>query len=77
LSRQLLIGVGWLAMLLGACGHIWHKWLRDGAPGATWHTVDIVPVSSYVREHVIWWGLFVVGAAIVLIFSRLAKKNKD
>jgi hypothetical protein len=74
--KQILAGAGWLIVLLGVCGHFWHKWLRDDAPGAGLATGDSVPVSAYVREHAIWWGLTVVGATIVLVFSRKTKSSK-
>ena len=54
---KILVGVGWLAILVGVCGHVWHKWLREDAPGAAWMGED-----TYVREHAVWWGLVAVGA---------------
>jgi hypothetical protein len=75
MSKQILVGAGWLSVLLGVCGHIWHKWLRDDAPGGTWFADDNGPVSTYVREHVIWWGLILVGAMIVFVFLRKTKRD--
>ena len=77
MSKQILIGIGWLMLLLGICGHIWHKWLRDDAPGMAWFTGDYGPVSTYLREHVIWWVLGVVGALIVFVFSRERPTRHD
>ncbi|MCH7728477.1 MAG: hypothetical protein IH991_18655 [Planctomycetes bacterium] len=63
---KILVGVGWLAILVGVCGHVWHKWLREDAPGATWMGED-----TYVREHAVWWGLVAAGAITVFVCSRM------
>ena len=73
--RKFVFRTGWLLILLGGLGHVWHKWLRHDAPGATWYMGDQDSVSAYVREHAIWWGMIFFGA-IAVILSNLMTRDK-